>query len=180
MSTATETSAATNCTRLGPKAAPVIAVTAADPAAKTPESAVAQVDPAVRVVALKAMAVDLAQKPTRPSKHHRRPAEGSPLTNTQTLIATSVATKIRWPRFFARQGLLIWVDIIDTIVLRNTSPRNSPRSVGTQAVPPHFAHPTRPGGGHFLNTHCRQTGPMGCTAITAYSDPTSGSHLIPG
>jgi hypothetical protein len=57
----------------------VIAVTAADPAAKTPESAVAQVDPAVRVVALKAMAVDLARKPTRPSKHHRRPAKGRTL-----------------------------------------------------------------------------------------------------
>ena len=73
MSTATETSAATNCTRLGLKAdlAPVaIANTAADradPAAKTLASVAAQADPAVRTAALKAMDVDLARKPTQPS-----------------------------------------------------------------------------------------------------------------
>jgi hypothetical protein len=76
MLTATETSAATNCTRLGLKAdrAPVaIANTAADradPAAKTQASAAAQVapvDPVVRTVDLKAMAVAPARKPTPPS-----------------------------------------------------------------------------------------------------------------
>ena len=62
-----------NSAQPGPKAdlAPVaIANTAADrvdPAAKTLASAAAQGDPVVRMVALKAMAVDLARKPTPPS-----------------------------------------------------------------------------------------------------------------
>jgi hypothetical protein len=54
--------------------------------------------------------------------------------------------------------------------------RDPPTAAPTEFRSPHFAHLTRPGGGHFLVTLCRQTGPMGCTAITAYSDPASGNR----